>query len=208
MTTIKEKCQAVGISLPTYYFRIKQGMTPEQALSVPNKRPNRKDYRKDYASAPAPEPKAAPAPAAIQPPVLKYKHRNQYVFESDFQKNHRNAKSLKPALQIPETKKTPYYGTKSSGGNIPNNTVVRTPAPAALPEPSENYVKVSSDAEFNRVLGGYTAIILNTPGRDEYKYQITGNGVRLYTSSAVKFVNTIIRICDPQGKIGFKVVEV
>lgn len=35
--SIKQKCDELGISMATYYFRIKSGMTPEQALSVPNK---------------------------------------------------------------------------------------------------------------------------------------------------------------------------
>ncbi|MBQ8465735.1 MAG: hypothetical protein IJ545_06990 [Alphaproteobacteria bacterium] len=201
--TIKEKCQAAGIALPTYYFRIKQGMTPEEALSIPNKRPGRRDYRAG-AKKTTPEIQEKIKPA----PTIKYGSQTSYIFESDWQKNHRKAKSIKPApAQIPAPKAKPYYGVKSSGGNTPNNTLVRTPAPAAQPETSENYVNVSSDAEFNRVLGGYTAVILNTPKRGEYKYQIHGNGVRLYTSSAVKFVNQIIRICDPQGKIGFRVVE-
>lgn len=35
---IKQRCEELGISIATYYFRLKNGMTPEQALSVPNKR--------------------------------------------------------------------------------------------------------------------------------------------------------------------------
>lgn len=51
--TIKQKCDAIGISLPTYYLRLKNGMTPEEALSTPNKR---------RASKLKPTPKPAPAP--------------------------------------------------------------------------------------------------------------------------------------------------
>lgn len=207
MTTIKEKCQAVGIALPTYYFRIKQGMTPEQALSVPNKRPNRKDYRKDYASAPAPEPKAAPAPAAIQPPVLRYGTQIQYVFEKDWQQHHRkNTVTLQTEENV--AKKVADSQMQPPRKNLAITSQLPKPAPESQANESLNFKDTSLDAEFNRVMGGYTAVILNKPKKDEYKYQINGNGVRLYTSSTVKFVNTIIRICDPQGKIGFKVVEV
>lgn len=202
MTTIKEKCQAVGIALPTYYFRIKQGMTPEQALSVPNKRPNRKDYRKDYASAPAPEPVKTLAP------TVKYGSHIIYVFEKDWQEHHRkNTVTLQSeenvAKKVANPQLQPPRKNLATTSQLP-----KQPAPEPQTNESLNFKDVSLDAEFNRVMGGYTAVILNTPGRDEYKYQITGNGVRLYTSSTVKFVNTIIRICDPQGKIGFKVIEV
>lgn len=84
--TIKEKCQAAGIALPTYYFRIKQGMTPEQALSTPNKR-RREDNPAPEA---APEPQPTPAPA----PVVKYGSQKSYVFESDWQQNHRKPREI------------------------------------------------------------------------------------------------------------------
>ena len=84
--TIKEKCQAAGIALPTYYFRIKQGMTPEQALSTPNKR-RREDNPAPEA---APEPQPTPAPA----PVVKYGSQKSYVFESDWQQNHHKPREI------------------------------------------------------------------------------------------------------------------
>ena len=53
--TIKQKCDAIGISLPTYYLRLKNGMTPEEALSTPNKRRTSK-------LKPTPKPVPAPMP--------------------------------------------------------------------------------------------------------------------------------------------------
>lgn len=186
--TIKEKCQAIGIALPTYYLRIKQGMTPEEALSTPNKRPSRRDYRSGVKQ---PEKQLT----TEEKPVINLGKHKAFVFESDFQENHR------------KNKQAQNYGLKVSGGiKSPNNKVNKIPAPAARPEPKYNTFN-TEDAEFDRIMGGYTAVILTTPKRGEFKYQIHGKGVKLYTSSAVRFVNQIIRICDPQGKIGFKVIE-
>ena len=43
MTTIADKCREAGIAVPTYYFRIKQGMTPDEAVSRGLLRRGRKD---------------------------------------------------------------------------------------------------------------------------------------------------------------------
>lgn len=193
--TIKEKCQAAGIALPTYYFRIKQGMTPEQALSTPNKRRREDNPAPEAAPEAAPEPQPTPAPD----PVVKYGSQKSYVFESDWQQNHHKPREI----VNPEIEKSAEILQKLKN-------VTKKVANPEMQPPRKDLATTSQaddDAAFNRVNGGYTALILNYPKRGEYKYQIHGNGVRLYTSSTVKFVNTIIQICDPQGAIGFKVVE-
>lgn len=40
--TIQQACQEIGISIKTYYYRLKKGMTKEQALTTPLMRSGRK----------------------------------------------------------------------------------------------------------------------------------------------------------------------
>ena len=127
--TIKQKCDAIGISLPTYYLRLKNGMTPEEALSTPNKR---------------------------------------------------RASKLKPTPK--------RYGVAK--------------------EPWPDPWNAADETKFNNACGGYTAVILNHTKDGEFKYQIysTKSKNKLYTDDVVRFINAIIKICDPEGKTPFRVI--
>ena len=139
--TIKEKCQAAGIALPTYYFRIKQGMTPEQALSTPNKRRHEN------------EPEQTPEEAMASTKVVKYGSQKSYVFESDWQQNHRTPREI----VNPEIEKSAEILQKLKN-------VTKKVANPEMQPPRKDLVTTSQaadDAAFNRVNGGYTAVILN-----------------------------------------------
>ena len=92
--TIKQKCAAIGISLPTYYLRIKNGMTPEQALSTPNKRRllasgiSIKNISEPIVDKEDQEPRA--------PVMIHYGSDKAYVFEEEYQ-NQRKKIRLKNA---------------------------------------------------------------------------------------------------------------
>lgn len=89
--SIKEKCSEIGISLPTYYLRLKKGMTSEEALSTPNKRRQPK-------TEPAPLPILEPEDQEPRAPVtIKDNGHFSYVFEDDFQKAEKK-KRQKPAI--------------------------------------------------------------------------------------------------------------
>lgn len=162
--TIKQKCNEIGIPLPTYYLRLKKGMTPEEALSTPNKRH---------------QPKAEPAPLPISEPEDQ-EPRASLVESIGAGENHRQPLRYGPAVR--EEKKTLA--------------------------PVKNWSE-ADEARFNNACGGYVATILNHTKDSEFKYQIysTNTKKKLYTNDIVRFINQIIRICDPEGKTPFRVIE-
>lgn len=186
--TIAQKCKAVGISLPTYYQRIQKGMTPEQALSTPLMRKRNKYHNLPQATPQEADPEPLPPPEA----VLSY--RNECVFESDFQRRHREAsKNIAKAKRKKEEEQP------------------KTPSKAVHPVygPIKPEITTEDISRFNKVCGGYTAVILNHAKEGEFKYQIvaTDGKTRQYTNNVIKFINSIIKICDPEGKTPFRVIE-
>lgn len=245
--TIKQKCDAIGISLPTYYLRLKNGMTPEEALSTPNKRRTSK-------LKPTPKPVPAPMPKTEDqepraPLMIKCGGHTSCVFESDFQNRrrkfnqNRTKQSAKAAAAEPlECQKKPqtssYVEELGSRYRITPN---KTPMPALAASPVEdketeevdNFEHVNlkplrygpkrygvakepwtdpwnaaDETKFNNACGGYTAVILNHTKDGEFKYQIysTKSKNKLYTDDVVRFINAIIKICDPEGKTPFRVI--
>mgnify|MGYP000019933249 CR=1 FL=1 len=245
--TIKQKCDDIGISLPTYYLRLKNGMTPEEALSTPNKR---------RASKLKPTPKPAPAPMPEPedqepraPLMIQYGKIKSCVFESDFQNRqrefnkNRTRRSAKTAGAEPlehQEKLQPRSYVEELGSRYritPNKTPL--PALAASPvedketeevdnfehtnlkplcygpkrygvakEPWPDPWNAADETKFNNACGGYMAVILNHTKDGEFKYQIysTKSKNKLYTDDVVRFINTIIKICDPEGKTPFRVI--
>lgn len=245
--TIKQKCDAIGISLPTYYLRLKNGMTPEEALSTPNKR---------RASKLKPMPKPAPAPISEPedqepraPLMIKCGGHTPCVFESDFQNRqrefnkNRTRRSAKTASTEPlecQKKLQPRSYVEELGSRY-RITPNKTPLPALAASPVEdketgeidNFEHVNlkplrygpkrygvakepwpdpwnaaDETKFNNACGGYTAVILNHTKDGEFKYQIysTKSKNKLYTDDVVRFINAIIKICDPEGKTPFRVI--
>ena len=229
--TIKQKCNEIGISLPTYYLRLKKGMTPEEALSTPNKRH---------------QPKAEPAPLPILEPedqeprapvTIKDNGHFSYVFEDDFQK----AEKKKRQKRADDAKTKPRSYVEELGGryHITPKKKTKIPALAVSPDEDRESYKVDNydyvhraplcygpirkgvqskepmpwnavdEDKFNRACGGYTAVILNHAKDSEFKYQIysTNTKKKLYTNDVVRFINQIIKICDPEGKTPFRVIE-
>lgn len=228
MTTIAQKCQAAGIALPTYYFRIKNGMTPEEALSTPNKR---RQPQAHNAPLPEPEPEDQEPRASV---MIKDGGKFSYVFEGDFQK----AEKKKRQKRADDTKAKLQRDAEELGGSyhITPNKKPQAPALATSPdyEKVDNYEYQSrkplrygptitaskkepcighwcnaDEEKFNRACGGYTAVILNHVKDCEFKYQIysTNTKKKLYTNDIVRFINQIIKICDPEGKTPFRVIE-
>lgn len=129
----------------------------------------------------------------ISPVTIQYGSKTSYVFESNFQKHYQ-------ATRL--SKKTP-------------NKQGAKPAPTALPVKHQFYGH-ALDADdcavmrnFDRVCGGYTATILNHTKDGEFKYQILSSDCKMrnYTNDVVKFINNIIKLCDPEGKTPFRVIE-
>ena len=203
--TIKQKCAAIGISLPTYYLRIKNGMTPEQALSTPNKRRllasgiSIKNISEPIVDKEDQEPRA--------PVMIHYGSDKAYVFEEEYQNQRKKIRlknaeektlSLNNGLDV-KTKETiplPRYQTPK-----PCYGPIRVP-------PQKQVWSLEDEAKFNNACGGYTAVILNHIKEGEFKYQIysTKSKNKLYTNDLVKFINNIIKICDPEGKTQFRVL--
>lgn len=227
MTTIAQKCQAAGIALPTYYFRIKNGMTPEEALSTLNKR---RQPQAHNAPLPEPEPEDQEPRAPV---MIKDGGKFSYVFEGDFQK----AEKKKRQKRADDTKdKIEEFRNRY---RITPNIKVKPQALTTLPDEDRESYKVDNyeyvhraplcygpvrngvqskepmpwntadEEKFNRACGGYTAVILNHVKDCEFKYQIysTNTKKKLYTNDIVRFINQIIKICDPEGKTPFRVIE-
>lgn len=229
--SIKEKCNEVGISLPTYYLRLKKGMTPEEALSTPNKRRQPK-------TEPAPLPISEPEDQEPRAPVtIKDNGHFSYVFEDDFQK----AEKKKRQKRVDDAKAKPRSYVEELGGryHITPKKKTKIPALAVSPDEDRESYKVDNyeyvhraplcygpirkgvqskepmpwnavdEDKFNRACGGYTAVILNHAKDSEFKYQIysTNTKKKLYTNDVVRFINQIIKICDPEGKTPFRVIE-
>ena len=225
--TIKQKCDAIGISLPTYYLRLKNGMTPEEALSTPNKRRTSK-------LKPTPKPVPAPMPETEdQEPRAPLMVGASCIFEV-------TAKAA-GATPLERQEKLQSHSYVEELGSRYRITPNKTPLPALAASPVEaeeteevdNYEHVSlkplrygpkrygaeknprpdpwnaaDEAKFNNACGGYTAVILNHAKDGEFKYQIysTKSKNKLYTDDVVRFINTIIKICDPEGKTPFRVI--
>lgn len=229
--SIKEKCNEIGISLPTYYLRLKKGMTPEEALSTPNKRRQPK-------TEPAPLPISEPEDQEPRAPVtIKDNGHFSYVFEDDFQK----AEKKKRQKRVDDAKAKPRSYVEELGGryHITPKKKTKIPALAASPDEDRESYKVDNyeyvhraplcygpvrngvqskepmpwntadEGKFNRACGGYTAVVLNHTKDGEFKYQIysTNTKKKLYTNDVVRFINQIIKICDPEGKTPFRVIE-
>lgn len=203
--TIKQKCAAIGISLPTYYLRIKNGMTPEQALSTPNKRRllasgiSIKNISEPIVDKEDQEPRA--------PVMIHYGSDKAYVFEEEYQdqrkkirlKNYKEkAQSLHNGLNVK---------TKEAGSLPRSQTTMPCYGPIRV-LPQKQTWSLEDEAKFNNACGGYTAVILNHIKEGEFKYQIysTKSKNKLYTNDLVKFINSIIKICDPEGKTQFRVL--
>ena len=135
--TIKQKCDAIGISLPTYYLRLKNGMTPEEALSTPNKR---------RASKLKPTPKPAPVPMPEpedQEPRAPLMVGASCVFENDhqsrrrkFNQNHARCQTADAApLECPGKVKPRSYAEEL--GSRYRITPNKTPLPALAASPVE-----------------------------------------------------------------------
>lgn len=238
--TIKQKCEEIGISMPTYYLRIKNGMTPEEALSTPNKRRTSKlKLAPKSTLAPIPEPEDQEPRAPL---MAKCGGGTSCVFESDFQNRqrefnkNRTRRFAKTTGTVPlersETPKPRSYVEELGGRyHITPKKKTKIPALAASPVEDEETEKVDNyehvnckplrygpnpnpwdaadEAKFNNACGGYTAVILNHIKDGEFKYQIysTNTKKKLYTNDLVRFINQIIKICDPEGKTPFRVIE-
>ncbi len=236
MTTIAEKCRAAGIAYQTYYLRVKNGMTPEEALSTPLRR---RSNRAASTPVPAPEPED-------QEPRAPMTYGKYYVFEQDFQKNqqekrkNRSDDEQEKYTALPP-KQEPRGHAEELGDRYRTTPNKKAKAPARLPAPDEDresykvdnyeYVHRASlcygpirsgiqskepipwndddEDKFNRACGGYTAVVLNHTKDSEFKYQIysTNTKKKLYTNDVVRFINQIIKICDPEGKTPFRVIE-
>ena len=236
MTTIAEKCKAAGIAYQTYYLRVKNGMTPEEALSTPLRRRPKK-------MAPAPAPTHEPED---QEPLAPMAYGKYYVFEQDFQKSHQeirkknSAEEQKKYTSLPPKQKS-FSCIEEFRDRYRIAPNIKAKAPTRLPAPDEdresrkvdNYEYVhraplcygpikngvqrkepmpwntADEGKFNLACGGYTAVILNHTKDSEFKYQIysTNTKKKLYTNDVVRFINQIIKICDPEGKTPFRVIE-
>ena len=204
--TIKQKCDAIGISLPTYYLRLKNGMTPEEALSTPNKRRTSKLK---------PTPKLAPAPMPETedqepraPVMIQYGKIKSCVFEEEYQEQRKKIR-LKNAEEKTQSQRNSLNTKTNEISNLPR---YQTPKPCYGPIrvlPQKQAWSLEDEAKFNNACGGYTAVILNHIKEGEFKYQIysTKSKNKLYTNDLVKFINSIIKICDPEGKTQFRVIE-
>ena len=156
-------------------------------------------------SAPAQEPED-------QEPRAPMAYKKYYVFESDFQKNHREtgakiSQRMKEKAQA-STDIIPFERPKETPPALKTQIQeIRRPyyGPAKVQNPLTDAEKV----RFNNACGGYTAVILNHIKDGEFKYQIysTKSGNKLYTNDVVRFINGIIKICDPEGKTPFRVIE-
>ena len=241
--TIKQKCDAIGISLPTYYLRLKNGMTPEEALSTPNKRRTSK-------LKPTPKPVPAPMPETEdQEPRAPLMVGASCVFESDYQSlrrkfnQNRTKQSAKAAGATPLEcqEKLQHRNYVEELGSRYRITPNKTPLPAlaassvedketeevdnfehvnlkplrygpkrygVAKEPWPDPWNAADETKFNNACGGYTAVILNHAKDGEFKYQIysTKSRNKLYTDDVVRFINAIIKICDPEGKTPFRVI--
>lgn len=62
---------------------------------------------------------------------------------------------------------------------------------------------------FDKACGGYTAVILNNAKNGEFKYQIysTRTQNKLYTNDVKRFIEGVIKICDPIGKSGIEMIR-
>lgn len=227
MTTIAEKCRAAGIAYQTYYLRVKNGMTPEEALSTPLRRRSNR-----AASTPVPTPELDDQEPRA-PVTIKDSVHFSYVFEDDFQK----AEKKKRQKRVDDAKaKIEEFRNRY---RITPNIKVKPQASDTLPDEDRESYKVDNyeyvhraplcygpvrngvqskepmpwntadDGKFNRACGGYTAVILNHTKDGEFKYQIysTNTKKKLYTNDVVRFINQIIKICDPEGKTPFRVIE-
>lgn len=122
--TIKQKCDAIGISLPTYYLRLKNGMTPEEALSTPNKRRTSKLK---------PTPKPAPAPISEpedQEPRAPLMVGASCVFESDHQNRTRRSAKTASAEPLEHQEKLQPRSYVEELGSRYRITPNKTPLPA------------------------------------------------------------------------------
>lgn len=129
MTTIAEKCKAAGIAYQTYYLRVKNGMTPEEALSTPLRRRSNR-----AASTPVPAPELED-----QEPRAPMAYGKYYVFEQDFQK----AEKKKRQKRADDTKAKLQRDAEELGGSyhITPNKKPQAPALATSPdyEKVDNY---------------------------------------------------------------------
>lgn len=234
--SIKEKCSEIGISLPTYYLRLKKGMTSEEALSTPNKRRQPK-------TEPAPLPISEPEDQEPRAPVMfRFCGTPSCVFENDFQNRQRefNKNRTKRLAKTASAAPLERHIAESGDHNRQTpNKEPKAPAPVASPvydretEKVDNFEYVNRkplyygpirngvqrkdpeasksdvDGKFNHSCGGYTAVVLNHAKEGEFKYQIysTNSGNKMYTNDVVRFINGIIKICDPEGKTPFRVIE-
>lgn len=234
MTTIAEKCKAAGIAYQTYYLRVKNGMTPEEALTTPLRR-----RPKITASFPVSEPED-------QEPRAPMAYGKYYVFEQDFQKNQQEIRKKRSDEEYekytslpPRQKPRNYAEGLGDRYRITPNKKAKAPVLVASPDKDRESRKVDNyeyvhraplyygpirngvqskesmpwnaadEDKFNRACGGYTAVILNHVKDGEFKYQIysTNTKKKLYTNDLVHFINQIIKICDPEGKTPFRVIE-
>lgn len=205
--TIKQRCDAIGISLPTYYLRLKNGLAPEEALSTPNKRRTSK-------LKPTPKPVPAPMPETEdQEPRAPLMVGVSCVFESDYQSlrrkfnQNRTKQSAKAAGASPvEDKETEEVDNFEHANLKPLRYGPKRYGVAKEPRPDQ--WNAADEAKFNNACGGYTAVILNHTKDSEFKYQIysTKSKNKLYTDDVVRFINAIIKICDPEGKTPFRVI--
>ena len=237
--TIAQKCKAIGISLPTYYLRIKNGMTPEEALSTPNQRHAPKTRQTPPPPPPAPEPEDQEPRAPV---MFKFCGKPSCVFENDFQNRQREFNKNRTKRLAKTASAAPLERHIAESGDHNRQTPNKEPkaqAPVASPvydretEKVDNFEYVNrkplyygpirngvqskepmpwntaDEDKFNRACGGYTAVVLNHTKDSEFKYQIysTNTKKKLYTNDVVRFINQIIKICDPEGKTPFRVIE-
>lgn len=212
--TIKQRCEEIGISLPTYYLRIKNGMTPEEALSTPNMRRNGVVIA---APKPAPEPEDQEPRAPL---TIKSGGKTACVFEEDHQERQRQIKKQReeiakaknasaallecPGIEDEETEKVDNYEYV----NLKPLRYGPVRHKENKPLEPQNWSE-ADETRFNNACGGYVATILNHTKDGEFKYQIysTNTKKKLYTNDVVRFINQIIKICDPEGKTPFRVIE-
>lgn len=149
MPTIKQRCDEIGISLPTYYLRIKNGMTPEEALSTPNKRHSPKSPKTPQSlSEPDDQKQRAPM-------MVKCCGGTSCVFEEDFQKRYRKLRMGKHATSAPlerpqKPKPRSYVEELGDRYRTTPNKKVKTPAPVTSSVCREEYEKVDNYEYVNR----------------------------------------------------------
>ena len=201
--TIKQRCDEIGIALPTYYLRLRQGMTKEEALSTPP-RSGRGRTRQPKPTEPVEPGKGA---------VIFERQSRDVIFETDFQERRKQAAAK--ARRTIEAKKEAAKGNPQLAELMTAKDILKNYRNATAPRkvpyygPAACADKPFDERSFDKACGGYVATICNHVKEGEFKYQIvsTYGGTKIYTNDLIRFINEIVKICDPTGRTNLKVME-